>query len=109
MGDDEASHAVEGPSGMVGHGGSGVEGDEADEEALRARGNGIREAGIEEALDEVRAMGIGEFMDSEEEEGPLGMEAVEVGSNDEWKSSVTQSGSNSMRMVDEAGDGLREG
>lgn len=60
------------------HGG-GVEGYELDEDALGARGGGIGEAGIEEALYKVRATGASKLMDGEEEEEPLGMEAEEVG------------------------------
>lgn len=64
---------------MVWHGGGGVEGDEADEEALGAGSGGVGEAGVEEALDEVGAAGAGELLDGEGEERPLGVEAREGG------------------------------
>lgn len=72
---------VESAGGAVDHAGAGVEHHEANPEAFGGVGGGSERVllGLKDALDEVGAIGAGEFPDGEMVDGAVALEGGEVG------------------------------
>lgn len=69
-------HEFKGFDGVIDHAGVGVEGEDADEEALGSGEGRVGLLGLEDPLDEVAAVGAGELLDGELVDGAV---AVELG------------------------------